>query len=97
MSVLAANTIGATGLYLLYLWLASAIVASWLSERKGYGERPGLATGLLLSALAIIVWLVWPAKADSKWKIQGPLPFGKKGSGQTVAEARARGVGDDEQ
>jgi hypothetical protein len=95
--LLAANTIGAKALYLLYLWLASAIVASWLSERKGYGERPGLATGLLLSALAIIVWLVWPAKADSKWKIQGPLPFGKKGSGQTVAEARARGVGDDEQ
>ncbi|MEA2309609.1 MAG: hypothetical protein QOI65_1895 [Thermoleophilaceae bacterium] len=97
MSVLAANTIGATALYLLYIWLASAIAASWLSERKGYGERPGLATGLLLSAAAVLIWLVWPAKADSKWKIQGPLPFGKKGSGQTVAEARARGVGDDEQ
>jgi hypothetical protein len=95
MTVLA--LIGAKALYLLFAWLISAALASWLSERKGYGERPGLATGLLLSALAIIVWLVWPAKADSKWKIQGPLPFGKKGSGQTVAEARARGVGDDEQ
>jgi hypothetical protein len=86
--------IGAKALYLLFIWLGSAIIASWLSDRKGYGERPGLATGLLLSAVAIIVWLLWPPKADSKWKLQGALPF-MKGSGQTVAEARARGVGDD--
>jgi hypothetical protein len=86
--------IGAKALYLLYLWLASAIAASWLSNRKGYGERPGLATGLLLSIVGAIIWLLWPAKADSKWKLQGPLPFGDKGSGETVAEARARGVGD---
>ena len=88
--------IGVKALYYLYAWLIGAIVASWLSERKGYGERPGLATGLLLSATAILIWLLWPAKADSKWKLQGPLPFGKKGEGETVAEARARGVGDDE-
>ena len=31
-------------------WLLAAIVASYLSERKGYGEKPGLATGLLLHA-----------------------------------------------
>ena len=31
--------IGAKALYLLYVWLASAIVASYLSDRKGYGER----------------------------------------------------------
>jgi Na+/proline symporter len=86
--------IGAKALYLLFIWLGSAIIASWLSDRKGYGERPGLATGLLLSVVAIIVWLLWPPKADSKWKLQGALPF-MKGSGQTVAEARARGVGDD--
>lgn len=86
--------IGAKALYLLYAWLLGAIVASWLSERKGYGERAGLATGLLLSLAAIVVWLLVPPKADSKWKIQGMLPFGKR-SGQTVAEARARGVGDD--
>ena len=88
--------IGANALYLLYAWLAGAIVASWLSDRKGYGERPGLATGLLLSLVAIVVWLIVPAKSDSKWKLQGPLPFGKKGTGETVAEARARGVGDDD-
>jgi sugar phosphate permease len=85
--------IGAKALYLLFAWLIGAIVASWLSDRKGYGERPGLATGLLLSLVAIVVWLLVPAKADSKWKLQGPLPFGR-GSGETVAEARARGVGD---
>ncbi len=83
--------IGAKGLYLLFAWLASAIVASWLSDRKGYGERAGLATGLLLSVIAVVIWLVWPARADSRWKLQGI--FGRGGSGETVAEARARGVG----
>jgi sugar phosphate permease len=87
--------IGAKALYLLYAWLIGAIVASWLSDRKGYGERPGLATGLFLSLAAILVWLLVPPKADSKWKLQGPLPFGRGGTGETVAEARARGVGDD--
>jgi hypothetical protein len=76
-------------LYLTYLWLISAVVASWLSDRKGYGERPGLITGLLTSAVAIVVWLVWPAKNDSRWKIQGAIP--KRGGEQvTVAEARAK-------
>ena len=88
--------IGSTALYLLFIWLASAIAASWLSDRKGYGERPGLATGLLLSAVAIVIWLVWPPRPDSKWKLQGPLPFMRRGrEGETVAEARARGVGDE--
>ena len=86
--------LGPKGLYLLFIWLASAIIASWLSDRKGYGERPGLATGLLLSAVAVIVWLLWPAKPASRWKVQGIIPG--RGSGETVAEARARGVGDDD-
>jgi hypothetical protein len=84
--------IGAKGLYLLFIWLASSIASSWLSDRKGYGEKAGLATGLLLSAIGVIVWLLWPAKADSRWKVQGPIP--KRGVTETVAEARARGVGD---
>jgi hypothetical protein len=83
MTVIAA--IGEQALYLTILWLGSAIVASLISDRKGYGERPGLAAGLLLSAVGILLWLVWPARADSRWKIQGPLGRGKK----TVAEARA--------
>ncbi|MBA3508472.1 MAG: hypothetical protein H0T19_00075 [Thermoleophilaceae bacterium] len=78
--------LGAKSLYLAFVWLGSAIVAQYLSERKGYGEKPGLVTGLLISFLAVIVWLLWPAKKDSRWKLQGP--FGK-GDGRTVAQLRA--------
>lgn len=67
------GVIGATALFLLYGWLLSAIIASYLSARKGYGERIGLATGLLLSALAIVIWLLWPARPGSAWKVAGPL------------------------
>jgi biotin transporter BioY len=76
MTILA--LIGAKALYFLFAWLISAVVASWLSERKGYGERPGLATGLLLSLVAIPVWLVWPARPGSRWKLDGPLPRGRR-------------------
>ena len=86
--------LGSKALWLTYGWLASAIIASYLSDRKGYGERPGLASGLLLTVVGVIVWLLWPAKPDSRWKLQGPIP-GR--GGETVAEARARGVGDDHQ
>jgi hypothetical protein len=66
--------IGAKALWLLYLWLGSAILASWISSRKGYGEKPGLAAGLLLSAIGIVLWLAWPAKDNSAWKREGALP-----------------------
>ena len=69
--------LGAKALWLLYLWLASCIIAGYLSNRKGYGEKPGVATGLCLSAVAIIVWLVWPPKPESKWKVVGPFGSGK--------------------
>jgi hypothetical protein len=72
MTVLA--LIGAKALYLLFAWLISAALASWLSERKGYGERAGLASGLLLSVAAIVIWLLWPARAGSAWKLDGPIP-----------------------
>ena len=77
MTVLA--NVGTTALWLLWIWLLSAIAASWLSNRKGYGERPGLATGLLLSALGVLIWLVWPPRADSRWKTEGPLPRRHRG------------------
>jgi hypothetical protein len=79
--------LGSKGLYLLFIWLASAIVASYLSDRKGYGEKTGLATGLLLSLIGVIVWALWPPKPDSRWKLQGP--FGKGGGDKTLAELRA--------
>jgi hypothetical protein len=59
--------IGANAFWLLYLWLGSAIAASWLSNYKGYGEKLGLGTGLMLSIIGVIVWLIVPAKRDSKW------------------------------
>jgi hypothetical protein len=65
--------LGAAALWLTYLWLLSAIVASYLSERKGYGEKLGLAFGLLLSFIGTIIWLFWPAKPESKWKRIGAL------------------------
>ena len=81
MTVLA--VIGATALYLLYVWLASAIICSWLSSRKGYGERMGLATGMLLSVVAIPLWLLWPAKPDSPWTLSGPV--GRSGGSAAAA------------
>jgi len=75
--------IGANALYLMYLWLLSAIVGSYLSDRKGYGEKPGLATGLFLSVLGPIIWLLVPAKKDSKWKLLGPWGRGKKSLQET--------------
>jgi hypothetical protein len=89
MTVLA--IIGAKALYLLYGWLISAALAAWLSDRKGYGEKPGLAAGLLLSVVGLLVWLVWPARSDSRWKVQGALPFRR--SAKTVAEARSEREG----
>jgi len=83
MTIFAA--LGAKALFLLYAWLASAIAASYLSERKGYGSKVGLAFGLLLSAVGALIWLIVPARADSRWKLQGVFGSG----GKTVAEARA--------
>ncbi len=72
--------IGSTALWLLYSWLASAIIASYLSGRKGYGERVGLACGLLLNFIGAIIWVVVPPRADSLWKKVGP--FGRGGDKQ---------------
>jgi hypothetical protein len=84
--------IGSTALWLLYSWLASAIIASYLSGRKGYGERAGLASGLLLNFVGVIVWLVVPPKRESLWKKIGP--FGRGGDKQR-REAIAKESGTD--
>jgi hypothetical protein len=65
--------IGATALWLMYAWLLAAIVASYISGRKGFSERAGLAAGLVLHVIGVIIWLAIPAKPHSKWKTVGPL------------------------
>lgn len=59
--------IGANAFWLLYIWLASAIACSVLSEQKGYGEKAGLGTGLILSFVGVPIWLVMRARPNSKW------------------------------
>ena len=86
MTVLA--LLGATALWLTYAWLLSAIVASYLSHRKGYGERPGLASGLLLNVVGILVWLVVPPKPESLWKQVGPF---KRASAASPVGSAPRG------
>ncbi|HTP23310.1 MAG TPA: hypothetical protein VMJ65_27125 [Solirubrobacteraceae bacterium] len=66
--------IGAKALYLLFLWLLSAAAASWLADRKGYGEKVGLTFGLLLSVLGLLIVLLLPARPGSPWKVEGRLP-----------------------
>ena len=63
-----AAAVGIKALWLLYAWLLSAIVASELSKRKGYGEKLGLGTGLLLSVVGAIIWIFIPPKPDSPWR-----------------------------
>jgi hypothetical protein len=58
---------GAIYFYLLMIWLASAIAASELSSRKGYGEKWGLGSGLLLSLVAVVIWLIVPPRPESHW------------------------------
>lgn len=65
--------LGSKALLLLYLWLASAAISAELSRSKGYGEKPGLGSGLLLSALAPIIWLLVPPKDDlAEWHTRKP-------------------------
>jgi hypothetical protein len=66
--VILAAAVGAKAFYLLMVWLASAIGASELSKRKGYGEKWGLGTGLLLSVLGLIIWIFVPARDESPWR-----------------------------
>ena len=66
--------IGMKGLWLLFAWLLSAAIGAWVSERKGYGERVGLAFGLLLTVAGLLIVLLLPGRPGSRWKLDGPLP-----------------------
>ena len=65
--------IGAAALWLTFVWLGSAIVASLFSEAKGYGEKWGLVTGIVGSVLGAFIWAVFPAREISRWKLHGGL------------------------
>jgi hypothetical protein len=65
--------IGAAALWLTFVWLGSAIIASLLSEAKGYGEKSGLVSGTVFSVVGAFVWAVWPPREISRWKLHGGL------------------------
>jgi len=72
--------IGAAALWLTFVWLGSAIIASQLSEAKGYGEKWGLVTGIVFSLLGAFIWAVFPPREISRWK----LHEGLSGSARTT-------------
>jgi hypothetical protein len=72
--------IGTAALWLTFVWLASAIVASLFSSAKGYGEQWGLVTGAVLSLVGAFVWAVIPPREISRWK----LHEGLSGSARTT-------------
>jgi hypothetical protein len=78
MTVLA--TIGSAALWLLYGWLVCAFLASYLSERKGYGTRLGLGLGMLTLVIGVVIMAVLPARDGSDWKVLGPIGRGKQGA-----------------
>ena len=68
--------IGTAALWLTFVWLASAIIASLISDAKGYGERWGLITGTVLSVLGAFIWAVTPPREISRWKLHSGLSGG---------------------
>ncbi|CAA9531469.1 MAG: hypothetical protein AVDCRST_MAG85-3715 [uncultured Solirubrobacteraceae bacterium] len=85
--------LGINALWFLFIWMASAIIASYLSGRKGYGDRVGLASGLLLAPLGIIIWLIVPPKPESDWKAIGPFGRQKVTAGDVAPAAHQQSGG----
>ena len=86
--------VGVKALWLMYIWLLSAITASVLSKSKGYGEKPGLGTGLLLTALAPIIWLIVPPKDETaEWHTRKPWQRRRKPREAEMAGAAAGAAG----
>jgi hypothetical protein len=68
--------IGTAALWLTFVWLASAIMASLFADAKGYGEKLGLVTGTVLTVLGAFIWAVIPPREISRWKLHGGLSRG---------------------
>jgi len=86
--------VGAKALYLCYIWLLSAITSSELSRSKGYGEKVGLGTGLILSVLGPLIWLAIPPKdATAEWHDRKPWQKRQKPrEAEMTGEAAAGGT-----
>src|SRR5215213_7222162 len=65
--------IGTAALWLTFVWLGSAILASMFSSAKGYGEKWGLVTGAVLSIAGAFIWAVFPPREISRWKLHEGL------------------------
>ena len=85
--------LGINALYFMFVWLASAIAASYLSGRKGYGERIGLASGLILAPIGVLIWLVVPPKANSDWKVIGAFGRPKVTAADAASAPAHQGTG----
>lgn len=93
MSGVSFAVIGAAALWLTFVWLASAIVASTFSDQKGFGEKPGLITGVVLSVLGAAAWAVWPPREVSRWRMhQGFGSTGKVALAVALAVVVVAGV-----
>ena len=78
--------IGVNALYFLFAWLISAAAASWLSERKGYGERVGLTFGLFLSVLGLLI--VAAAARAARLEVAGRRLAAAAAAGQPAGDGR---------
>lgn len=92
--VVFAAEVGAKALYAVYIWLASAAIAAELSRSKGYGEKLGLGTGLILTIIGPIIWLIVPPRDENaEWHERKPWQRRKKpreAEMTDIAEAGAR-------
>ena len=87
--------IGYKALLLVYVWLLSSIIAAALSKSKGYGETPGLGTGLLLTALGPIIWLFVPPKDENaEWHTRKPWQRRHKPRESEMAGSSSSGTGE---
>ena len=57
----------------------------WRALRREAGTALLLGMGCGI-VVGLIVWIFWPSRPGSRWKLQGPIP---RRGGKTIAELRA--------